>query len=41
MYLRCQAGENGYHSCQLVTSHNGPNTHKIVYKFEKDVSANC
>ena len=42
MYWRCPAGENGYHSCPLVTSHKrAEHTAKNVYKFEKVFGENC
>ena len=42
MYKRCQAAENGYDSCQLVRSHNGPNMlPKMCTNSKKFLGANC
>ena len=41
-YKRYKAGENDYHSCQLVTSHNGPNPlPKTCTDSKKFIGANC
>ena len=40
--LAMSSGKNGYHSCPLVTSHNGPNTlPKMCTNSKKLLGENC